>query len=159
MILNKKKFKGGGVKMREKVLKVLGLGAILGSLAFSAVITDVSSKAWGKGPHGIHAVDTNQTIPASETYQKFYQDTQALRQKIWQTKEELRLLYLQSNPDWKAIGEKKATLAQLTTELQRKAKEYGIPYAYGRGMGMRMGMGGSKMAGIGMGCCGCPCQF
>ncbi|MFN3505809.1 MAG: periplasmic heavy metal sensor [Caldimicrobium sp.] len=144
--------------MKERVLKVLGLGVLVGGLTFGSIVSDSGAKAWGQGP-GVHgyqgylaAQHTN--VPSADVYQKFYQDTYNLRQKIWQTREELRNLYLQPNPDWKAIAEKRAALAQLQTELQKKAQEYGIPFAHGRGMGMRgMPMGG-PMDGM-----GCKCMF
>jgi len=73
--------------------------------------------------------------------QKFYQDTQQLRAKIWQIKDELRMLYLQATPDWKAISQKRSELIGLVTELQKKAFEMGIPFSPMRGMGKGCGCG------------------
>ncbi|MFN3921580.1 MAG: periplasmic heavy metal sensor [Caldimicrobium sp.] len=142
--------------MRERFLKVLGVGGLLGGLVFTSLMTDVSSKAWGIGPQSnasnVTPAAQAQSVIPNETYLKFYQDTQALRQKIWQTRDELRMLYLQPNPDWQAISEKRATLAQLTTELQKKALEYGLPNYFVRGMGMKMGKSGF-IRGARMGIC------
>ncbi|MFN3567815.1 MAG: periplasmic heavy metal sensor [Caldimicrobium sp.] len=128
--------------MKERVLKVLGLGVLMSGLTFGSILVDGGSKAWGQGGVGLGvgagSIATQSVNPPSkEAYLKFYQETLPLRQKIWETKEEIRILTLQPNPDWKAIAEKRATLAQLQTELQKKAQEYGIPYGMKKGKPVR----------------------
>lgn len=67
-----------------------------------------------------------------EKAQKFYNDTASLRQKQLQLRGELMQLYAQPNPDWNAITKKQQEMAQIRTELQKKAREYGFGYGYGR---------------------------
>ncbi len=146
--------------MRRRFLKLLGLGVFLGGLSFGFLGLNQEIQAQGLGHHEGHTgapyAATNQTMPSSEIYQKFYQETKALRQKIWETKEDLRILYLQQNPDWKTIAEKRALLAQLTTELQKKASEYGLSHP-AMGMGRGMAKCKSSKAGPMMGMSGCRC--
>jgi len=148
--------------MRSKVLKGVAVLGLIGGLAFTAFADAPQGNpgadpgpCWMCGMMGPGMGMRGRALAgvSNEKLQKFYQETRALRQKLWETREALRELYLSPNPDWKAIAEKRAEMARLMTELQEKASKEGVPFAYGRGFGMGMGMGYGK--GFGRGACGC----
>ncbi|MEZ0344236.1 MAG: periplasmic heavy metal sensor [Caldimicrobium sp.] len=160
--------------MRKKVLKGLAVAGLIGGLAFTAFAEAPQGQAPGYGPGypmgpgyyrgpgmvggpGMYFRWGYGTQVDSAKVKKFYEETKALRQKLWETREALRELYLSPNPDWKAIAEKRAEMAKLMTELQEKAEKAGIPFGYGRGMGfgMGLGMGFGYGKGFGPGACGC----
>ncbi len=147
--------------MRKKVLKGLAVAGLVGGLAISAFAEAPQGQNPGHSPGypmgpgmmgpGMHYGWGQQFNVDPAKAQKFYQETKALRQKMWETREALRELYLSPNPDWKAIAEKRAEMAKLMTELQEKASKAGIPFAWGKGMGMGCGSG----RGFGPGACRC----
>jgi len=148
--------------MRSKVLKGVAVLGLIGGLAFTAFAEAPQGKSENPGAYsgpcsmcgmmgpGMGMRGGALTGVPNEKLQKFYQETKALRQKLWETREALRELHLSPNPDWKAIAEKRAEMARLMTELQEKASKEGVPFAYGRGYGMGMGYG----KGFGKGACG-----
>jgi zinc resistance-associated protein len=148
--INKNKIQGGGAKMRRKVLKGLAVVGLIGGLAFTAFADAPQEQnpnpGYQMGPmmmgpgfggpgKGSRCGYTMQANVDPAKLQKFYEETKVLRQKMWETREALRMSYLSPNPDWKAISEKRAELAKLMTELQAKASQSGVPYVYGMGMG------------------------
>jgi Spy/CpxP family protein refolding chaperone len=146
--------------MKKRVLRVLAVAGLIGGLALTAFaeVPQGQSPVYGPGYYmgpgmgpGMRCGWGPQVNVDPAKAQKFYQETKALRQKMWETRESLRELYLSPNPDWKAIAEKRAEMAKLMTELQEKASKAGIPFAYGKGMGMGCGSG----RGFGPGACRC----
>lgn len=147
--------------MRKRVFKGLAVVGLIGGLAFTAFAQSQEGQAPGYGyPMGPGFGCSGmfyrwgygtQVDPAKA--KKFFEGTKALRQKMWETREALRELYLSPKRDWKAIAEKRAEMAKLMTELQEKAEEAGVPFGYGTGMGFAKGFGHGK--GFGPGACRC----
>lgn len=119
----------------KKLLKGLVLLGLIGGLTHSAYAYSAYAGKGGCCPCGGFGMSmANVSGINHEKVKKFYEETKALRQKLWETREALRGLYLSSNPDWKAIAEKRAEMAKIMTELQEKAAKEGIPFALGKGM-------------------------
>jgi len=119
----------------KKLLKGLVLLGLIGGLTHSAYAYSAYAGKGGCCPCGGFGMSMAKVSGINhEKVKKFYEETKALRQKLWETREALRGLYLSSNPDWKAIAEKRAEMAKIMTELQEKAAKEGIPFALGKGM-------------------------
>jgi hypothetical protein len=58
---------------------------------------------------------------------KFERDTLELRQKMMALRVEMAELRMSDKPDWEAIGAKKKEMAEVGTQIQKKAFEAGIP--------------------------------
>ncbi|MEJ5227453.1 hypothetical protein [Thermodesulfovibrio sp.] len=89
-----------------------------------------SAYAWrgGAGGYGGGCPMYGYSYVDPEKAQRFYNDTSSLRQKQLQLRGELMQLYAQPNPDWKAIEKKHQEMAQIRTEMQKRAQEHGLPY-------------------------------
>ncbi len=132
--------------MKGKLLKGIAVLGLIGGLGISASAQPYSASNvppnMGPGMGPKYGIGMRALNPADyEKVKKFYQETRELRQKIWETKEALRELYLAPNPDWKIIGEKRQELVRLKTELQQKAFDAGVPFPMsgsrgGKGMAM-----------------------
>ena len=98
-------------------------------VAMAVILIGGAAYAWrGGGPgYGANCPAYGSVDP--QKAQKFYNDTLPLRQKQLQLRGELAQLYSQPNPDWNAIRQKEQERAQIRTEMQKKAHEYGLPYA------------------------------
>ncbi|MGC9109020.1 MAG: Spy/CpxP family protein refolding chaperone [Caldimicrobium sp.] len=130
----------------KKLFKGLVLLGLIGGFTHSAYAGKGGCCPWGgfgMSMGGFGMSMANVSGINYEKVKKFYEETKDLRQKLWETREALRGLYLSSNPDWKAIAEKRAEMAKIMTELQEKAAKEGIPFALGigmRGWGVGRGM-------------------
>lgn len=115
------------------------------------VVLGIGSQAIAFGPGGCCKFNPHGTALTPEQitkFNKFQQDTLALRQKMLQLKTELQALMTAQNPDFKAIAEKEKQMVDLRVEIQKKAIEAGLP-AYTRGMGMGRGLCGCQAGGLG----------
>ncbi|MCX8027811.1 MAG: hypothetical protein N3A62_08175 [Thermodesulfovibrionales bacterium] len=138
-------------------MKRIVLGLVVSVLVLTLINT---AQAFGPGggygfgncPRMIGQVPPPQLTPEQvEKHNKFLTDTLPLRQKMMQLKTELAVLYNNPNPDFKAIAEKEKQMVDLRVEMQKKAKESGLPIypGYGRGGCMGYGPAGGFKAGMG----------
>ncbi len=117
--------------MKKKVV-IIGFAAVLGLLFVSAVYAcwDCGGYGYGMG-YGTRA-DTVQM-------EKFYSETQSLRDELMSKRFELQNEYSQPAPDTNRIAGLRGEIMALQAQLRKTAEGYGLP-AWG-GMGNMMGMG------------------
>lgn len=132
--------------MKKHLVKALAIFMGISTLSTSALAWRGSGMGMGMGPcggyypYGIVQQDPQQL----QKFQAFLNDTLPLRQKLFQLRGELMQLYAQPEPNWEAITKKHQEIATLRVELQKRAKNYGVPY-FGMGPfrgGMKGGWGG-----------------
>lgn len=124
---------------------------------------------WGGGPgyynqydRGYTALNSKQQEQLADLNRKFYDDTRALRNKLWSKSTELNALLSETNPDSGKISKLQKEISDLQAKLDEKAinneiearkiapeARFGGGYGYGHMMG---GYGyGHMMGGYGMG--------
>lgn len=123
----------------------------LAVLAGVATLTG-SAMAWrgmgmGMGPcggYGYYPLAVQQDPQQMQKFQSFLNETLPLRQKMLQLRGELMQLYAQPNIDWDAVTRKRQEMVRIQTEIQKRARNYGLPYFGPGGFrgGMRVGGGG-----------------
>ena len=121
--------KGGTVMLRKGMIG--GAAAVLALLFVSAVYACWGG--WGSG-YGMGygpGADTAQM-------QKFYDETQDLRDALMSKRVELRNEYRAPAPDTGRIADLRREIAALQAQLRSAARDYGLPA--GGGPGMMMGM-------------------
>ncbi len=135
----------------KKIILFLALAAI-GAFAIPALAGQLGTAA-------DKATVANATVDPA-LYQKFMDETQALRDQIILDRAELDAVMAGTNPDpakARAITQK---IVDARNQMRVKAKELGLPAGcgmgdfMGRGHGMKHGKGHGM--GYGMGRCGCP---
>ncbi len=132
--------------MKRKVIKILGVFAGLVTLTSSVWAWRGTGMGLGMGPCGGYypLAWTQQDPQQLQKFQNFLNETLPFRQKLLQLRGELMQLYAQPNPDWNAIAKKRQEIATIQTEIQKRARNYGLSY-FGPGAfrgGMKGGWGG-----------------
>ncbi|MCG6973727.1 MAG: periplasmic heavy metal sensor [Desulfobacterales bacterium] len=138
---------------------------------------------WGAGPgyygpynNGYTTLTSKQQEQLADLNQKFFNETQSLREKLWSKSSELNALLSETNPDTGKIDKVQKEISDLRAKLDEKAVNhqievrkiapdswsgngygygpmmggYGMGYGMGR-YGMGYGMGGYGMMGMGYG--------
>ncbi|MCX5717048.1 MAG: periplasmic heavy metal sensor [Nitrospirae bacterium] len=136
------------MKRAIKVLMVVVLVAVTVSSVYA-----IGPFGPGIGGPGSAVNYGNLTPEQKAKIEKFTADAevQGLREQIIKKRAELTILRTQSNPDWKAIEQKRKEIVELTTQIQKKAHEEGVTgqFGYGYGAGRMMGgMMGSPFRGF-----------
>ncbi len=78
----------------------------------------------GFGPCGINNPQGTAITP--EQFNKFQQDVQPLRERLFQLRSELSALMSQPTPDYRAIADKQKQMVDVRVEILKKANEAGI---------------------------------
>jgi Spy/CpxP family protein refolding chaperone len=134
------------MRMKKLVIAVLAMGIL--TVAISGV------HAFGRnfGPCGgdLAATDcmnyTNLTPEQKAKMEEFRKETLPLREQMMAKRSELMALRQQANPDWTAIGDKQKEMAELRTQMQKKAFDAGFA-GMGGGRGQCGGPGMGMMKG------------
>jgi Spy/CpxP family protein refolding chaperone len=119
---------------------------------------------WGSGPgyygqynNGYTTLNSEQQQQLADLNQKFFNETQSLRDKLWSKSDELNTLLSGTNPDTAKISRLQKDISDLRAKLDEKAINhetevrkiapdnwFGNGYGYGQmmgGYGMGYGMG------------------
>ncbi|MEW5745044.1 MAG: periplasmic heavy metal sensor [Nitrospirota bacterium] len=107
----------------------------------------------GMGPGACVTANAALTPEQAQKVEQFQKEIAPLREQMFTLRTEMRELRAQSNPDWKAIGDKQKAMIDLKTRVREQAEQAGIIGlgACGAGMG-KMGMGAAgrgRMMGMG----------
>lgn len=114
---------------------------ILSALLFIGFLATHSLAGHGHGKNNQGSTEQNTTAQYDQNRTQFMQETKQTRTELHQARSELHNLLQQENPDKNRIRELNSKIAELKTELQLKAKEYGMSY------GRKHGMHGQRMKG------------
>src|SRR5574340_725067 len=139
--------KGGENKMK-RAIKVLMVVVLVAVTVSSVYAVGPFGPGMGMSP-GLGINYGNLTLEQKAKIEKFTAEVQGLREQIIKKRAELMILRTQSNPDWKAIEQKRKEMVELTTQMQKKAYEEGVTaqFGYGYGAGRMMGRMGGMMGG------------
>ncbi len=126
-----------------KKLLITGLAVVMLVVAITGV--------YAFGPGGNFATGTcmnytNLTLEQKAKMDQFQKEMLPLRQQMIAKRSELMSLRLQSSPDWVAIENKQKEMAELKTQMQKKAFEAGVTGMQG-GCGQCGGPGKGMMKG------------
>ncbi len=137
--LGKINYKKGGDNVMKRSIIIL--------LAF-VIVASVSAGAMALGPgYGKGPMWANLSTEDAQNFAKFQSETLPLRQKMLEIRADIAKLMAQTPIDWDAIAEKQKKLAEIRTEIQKRAYEYGVSGCgnCNRGCGNPMGMGRMMM--------------
>lgn len=128
-------------------MKVL-LTVVVMALAFGVAGLQSADARWGEGGYGGGPGDCDgscygqENDERSEAWQKFRDDTEDLRGKLFDLRNEYAELMAQENPDKDEANRLWSEKFDLRNQLQKKAAESGFGPGSGSGRGYGRGSGG-----------------
>jgi Spy/CpxP family protein refolding chaperone len=135
--------------------------ALIAALAFAGIQTasahggrNYGNNDYGPGYCGNYFNGNNEyTAEDQAAFDKFRDDTTAIRKEIVVKRSELNALMQNDNPDATKVAKLTGELYDLQTQLESKAEAAGLDnrFANGRGPGMMRGYGGWGRGGYMMG--------
>ncbi|EMG38607.1 Heavy-metal resistance [Desulfocurvibacter africanus PCS] len=127
----------------KKGIIALALITVFSLAAGSAMAQPGYGCPWGG--YGAQGGMYGATPQQTESYQKYMAETQQLRSQLMRDEAQLNALLMQEKPDPKQVKELNQRIAETQTQLQLKARDYGIqgqcPWCGGPMMGPGMGRG------------------
>lgn len=121
--------------MKKIVIAVLV--TIMVAAAITAGYAIGPNAYWGNCSPGSCAGYNNLTPEQKAKVEALQQEIQPLREQMFAKRSELRALMTQQNPDWNAIEQTRKEMAELRTQIQKKAFESGVAGACGQYEGPR----------------------
>jgi zinc resistance-associated protein len=174
-IKNKCKTIKGGLIMKDRVTKIVGIGFLVAALAVPVVVL---AQGWGGGHmmghwgqgsgymtpnnRGYENFTPDQRTQIEQLDRKFFKETAELNDRLWIKSSELNTLLNTVDPDTKKIKALFKEVNDLRSQLDEKNLEYNLELrkiipdsrlggGYGSPQGSHMGGYGSGMMGGGMG--------